>query len=130
MIGIVLLSRDEMYANLDGSIVNGPESDKEWVRNFIVDKTVFVGYKTWKTLENYVHLLALPKKWVIGELTEPCDVHFGGLESFKKYPPDRMIVHRTREVLGEGLHFKCPCGKKLISCVEMPDYTEIIYEKK
>ena len=69
-------------------------------------------------------------KWVIGELTEPCDVHFGGPNSFMEYPPDRLIVHRLRTYEPDGLKFECPCGKKLISCVEQTDYTEIIYEKR
>lgn len=130
MTGIILVSRDEYYANLDGSIIDGPASDKEWVQNFIQDKTVFVGYKTWEDIQQYPFLLTIPAKWVIGELTEPCDVHFGGPASFMKYPPDRLIMHRTRVYAGEGLKFECPCGKRLISCVELEDYTEIIYEKR
>ena len=130
MTGIILVSRDEMYANLDGSIIEGPESDKQWVREFIKDKTVFVGYLTWMSIQTYPLLILLAKKWVVEDMTEPCDVHFGGPKSFLKYPPDKLIIHRTRTVLGKGIKFECPCGKRLLSSTEMPDYTEIIYAKK
>ena len=130
MIGIILLSRDEMYAKANGDIIDGPESDKQWLRDFIKDKTVFIGYKTWESIQEFPLLLAHPLKWVVGELTEPCDVHFGGPSSFLKYPPDRLIVHRLRTYEPDGLKFDCPCGKKLISCIEQTDYTEIIYAKK
>lgn len=130
MIGIILLSREEMYARLDGTVDFGPESDKQWVREFITDKKVFVGYKTWESIQKYPKLLALPSKWVVGELTEPCDVHFGGPASFKKYPPDKLIIHRTRTFLKRGLKFNCGCGKKLLYVREYPEYTEIVYAKK
>ena len=130
MTGIVLLSRDEFYADLDGGVSWGPESDKQWVRDFIKDKVVFVGYKTWETIQKYPLLLAHPRKWVIGEPTKECEVHFGGMKTFKKYPPDRMIVHRTRTYLKKGLKYNCKCGWKLVSCKELTDYTEIIYVKK
>lgn len=129
MVGIVLLSRDEFYANLDGSMVAGPASDKTWVRNMILNKKVFVGYKTWESIQQYPYLLKLPSKWVIGELTEPCEIHFGGPASFKKYPPDILIIHRLRTYLKEGLKFECECGKKLLSCIELEDYTEITYQR-
>lgn len=130
MTGIILLSRDEFYATLDGDVSWGPESDKEWVRWFITDKVVFCGPKTWESIQQYPLLLARAKKWVTGEPTPECEVHFGGPATFEKYPPTRMIIHRTRFNLNEGLKFNCGCSKRLISCVELTDYTEIIYEKK
>ena len=130
MTGIILLSRDEFYAKLDGTIIDGPESDKQWVRDFIKDKIVFVGYKTWESIQQYPLLLAHPAKWVVGELTEPCDVHFGGPESFKKYKPDRLIIHRLRTYEHEGLKFECTCRKKLVRYEECEDYAEIEYEFK
>lgn len=128
MTGILLLSRNEFYADLQGRVDWGPKSDKDWVAGFIADKTVFVGYKTWESIQQYSFLLSLPTKWVVGELTEPCDVHFGGPASFKLYPPDKLIIHRTRTYLTEGHKFKCTCRKKLISVSELADYAEIIYE--
>ena len=125
-----MISRDNFYAELDGSIIKGPESDKIWLREFITDKTVFVGYNTWESIKNFEQLVSKPKKWVIGELTEPCEVHFGGPKSFKKYPPKKLIVHRLRTYQKEGLLFNCSCGLKLLSCEELLDYTEVIYEKR
>ncbi len=130
MTGIILISRNSMYANLDGTIIDGPQSDKQWVREMIMDKVVFVGYKTWESIQEFPYLLTLPEKWIIGELTEPCDIHFGGPKSFALYPPDKLIIHRLRTYVKEGLLFKCNCGKKLISVEELSDYTEITYEKK
>jgi len=130
MTGILLLSRDEFYADINGDVSWGPESDKLWVREFIKDKVVFVGEATWQTIQKYPLLLAYPIKWVRGEPTKECEVHFGGPKTFKKYPPNKMIIHRTRTYLKEGLKFECKCKYKLLSVDELTDYTEIIYVKK
>ena len=127
MTGIILISRDDFYADENGNVNWGPKSDKEWVKNFIKNQVVFVGYKTWEKIKTYDSLLEQAAKWVIGEPTPDCTIHFGGPASFKKYPPDRLIVHRTREYLHKGLKLECKCGKKLIDVKELPDYTEIIY---
>jgi hypothetical protein len=131
MTGVLLLSRDGYYADKDGKVEWGPESDKIWLREFIRDKVVFVGYKTWETIKPYELLKAYPRKWVIGEPSPDCEVHFGGPKTLKKYPPDRLIIHRTRFDLGEGLKFECPCHmwsvKRVIQC---EDYAEEHYEKR
>lgn len=130
MTGILLLSRDEFYADLNGDVSWGPQSDKDWVKEQIKDKVVFVGYNTWETIKDVESLVELPAEWVIGELTKKCDIHFGGPASFAMYPPDRLIIHRTRNYLGEGLKFECTCRKRLVSVEELADYTEIIYDIK
>lgn len=127
MTGLLLLSRDDFYARLDGDISWGPQSDKDWIKEMIKDRIVFVGYKTWETIKDLDFLVSLPKEWVIGEPNEHCQIHFGGPASLVKYPPDKLIIHRTRDYLKEGLKFECNCHKKLISVQELPDYTEIVY---
>ncbi len=128
MTGIMLISANNKYADDNGGLSWGPKSDKEWVRAFIEDKVVFVGYNTYQTVKN-LKVLA-PSRWVFNRPSFDTEVHFGGYKSLWKFPPERLILHKTRESIDSRRNFKLPPGYVRVSRLELPDYTEIIYERR
>lgn len=128
MTGLLLLSRDNYYANEDGSVAWGPKSDKEWVKKFIKGHSVLVGYNTYQSIKGYRELMA-SARWTN---TPPAIISFGGIKTFLRYPPDEFIVHKTYENLGGGL--KLPAdffkGYKLVKKEKLMDYEERTYVKK
>lgn len=113
MIGLILLSANNMYANSVGEVDWGPAEDKAWLKEQIKGKNVLVGYSTFATLSKYPKLLALAKQWFVPAYEriygfknvcriDPLDtdisrlnidINFGGPHTFAKYPPDKIIAH-------------------------------------
>jgi dihydrofolate reductase len=128
MTGIMLISSNNKYADKNDSVSWGPKADKEWVRAFIEDKVVFVGYNTYETVKDLNTLK--PRKWVVGEPTLDCQVHFGGYKTLWKYPPDKLIIHKTRFPISSTHDFQLPPGYVRVDRLEFSDYVELVYEKR
>ncbi len=131
MTGILLLSENNCFADEDGKVSWGPAADKLWVRRMIFQKKVFVGYHTWKSIQSHYSLLDLPSSW---QFVNPMDatIHFGGPKSFKSFPPDRFIIHKTRTPIA-GMFFDMNWledNYELTDSSDCPEYTELIYAKK
>ena len=131
MTGILLLSRDNCYADQQGSVAWGPPEDKWWVRNMIYNKKVFIGKRTWRTIEAMSSLVDLPTTW---QFVHPmdADIHFGGPKSFKAFPPDSFIIHRIHKDI-RGLAFDMDwlnANYELVTIHERVLWQELHYAKK
>lgn len=127
----MLLSKNNCYADENGSVHWGPPGDKWSVRSAIYGKKVFVGRATWKTIEKYTTLVDLPEEWIFDTPGE-ADIHFGGPKSFYKYPPDSFIIHRTyTEIAGLSFNmFWLENNYKLVGTKKLLEYEVLLYEKQ
>ena len=130
MTGLILLSYDGFYADSAGNIIKGPKADKQWLLRKITGKRVLIGWKTWESIKNYKKLISAPDFWSIGKLHGYCDYNFGGPKTFAKYPPDKIIVHRTYFNQETGLKFEGLRDYVLVSWKTYGSYKEEIYEKR
>ncbi len=154
MIGVILLSKDNFYADRSGKVGWGPSSDKAWLRAFIANEIVIVGHNTFESIRDFESLICLPKKWLVDSKNKvygiknamrfckdcheafPKDndptINFGGPSNFKKYPPDKIIVHKTYEDIGAGLKLDDNFfdGYEIFSTMQEPEYEVINYVKK
>ena len=131
MIGILLLSANNCYADMNGGVEWGPAEDKLWVRNFIYNKSVFVGKATWKTIDQFSSLIDLPHTWQF-EHPMNAEVHFGGPKSFKKFPPTEFFIHRLYDDI-EGKTFDMQWledNYELKASVKKQPWEELYYVKK
>lgn len=154
MIGVLLLSKDGFYADKSGSVDWGPGSDKIWLRSFIRNEIVIVGHNTFESIRDFEGLLCLPTKWLVSSRSKiygvlnalrfckdcheafPKDedptVNFGGPKNLIKYPPDKIIVHKTYDNLDRGLKLEPDFFKdyEIFSTNQEPEYEVINYVKK
>ena len=130
MTGVMLLSADNYYADEEGKVDWGPEADKLWLRRYITDEVVLIGHNTWSTIEHLDKLLKLAT-WTFTD-AKNATINFGGFNTWKKFPPDLFIVHRTYENLNGG--FKLPRDffddYREVKTYRYQTYEEILYEKK
>jgi dihydrofolate reductase len=151
MIGIMLVSSDWFCADDTGDVSWGPAKDKQWVKEFITGKTVLVGYSTFMTISKFPKLLALAKTWYVPTYdriygfknvasVNPLDdlsplaieVNFGGVETFKKYSPAKLIIHQAMAKLNSGYTFPVDFlnGYELANNIDCGSYLEYEYVKK
>lgn len=129
MTGVLLLSKNNCYADKNDGVDWGPKEDKQWLADFIKDKDVFIGHKTYELIKDYKSLQ--PRSW---QLVHPMNatVHFGGPSTFKKFPPEKLIVHQTYNSI-DGKAFDTDwlaANYSVISTNTLDTYKEYIYEKK
>ena len=131
MIGIMLVSADNYISDKKDGVSWGPKEDKDWLRDFIKNKIVFVGVNTWRSIRSF-DIVKDPHYWVVGTPTEQCEIHFGGMRSLNKYPPDMLILHRSPNILGElgGDKFEPTFNMLKVSEHWNGHYTEEIYYVK
>lgn len=148
MIGIMLVSNDWFCADDNGSVAWGPEADKHWVHEAIKGKSVLVGYSTFTTISKYPKLLAMAKQWYVPTFDRiygfknvaslnplddidnlAIDINFGGVETFKKYPPDTLVIHQASITLGSGYSFPTAWldNYELVNNVDKGSYLELEY---
>ncbi len=128
MIGVILVSADGYISDKNGRVDWGPMEDKVWLRHFIRDKIVFTGVNTWRSIRAF-DIVKVPYYWVVGEPTPNCQVHFGGMKSLNKYPPDVLIIHRSPNTLGlkGGEKFEPTFSMTKLSEHWNGHYTEEVY---
>lgn len=154
MTGLMLISGDWNYADKFGSVEWGPAVDKEWLKQVIKNKTCLVGFNTFETIKEFKGLMNAPTKWYVPAyeplygFNKVCRLHplefdldylkidynLGGLETWKKYPPNKLIIHKVDSVLLGDTGHKLPQEflhqYVLESMEELEFYTELIYVKK
>jgi dihydrofolate reductase len=130
MIGVMLLSSDGFYADTVGSVSWGPNSDKQWLHNLIKDQEVLVGHNTFVSISMFPKLMKLAT-WV-DKPTKRTTINFGGLKTWKKYPPDIFIVHKTYKPLHSGFKLADNFfdGYLRVTSYKETYYEEIVYGKK
>jgi len=108
---IIMLSKDNFFADINGEVNFGCKEDKRWVSNQIKDKIVLVGYKTYISIKKYPKLCSQPSKWIIYDKqtvnidTSDIDINFGGLKTIQRFPSKILEVHRMETNIGVGLKF-------------------------
>jgi len=154
MTGVILLSKDDFYADNSGSVAWGPSSDKAWLRHFIQGEIVIVGHETFQTIKDFDGLMCLADKWLVDSRSKvygvknamrfckdcheafPADsnptINFGGPKTLMKYKPDTIIVHKADVTLGKGRALPDDFfdDYEIESSSTEPEYEVIIYVQK
>lgn len=106
MIGVMLVNQDFVTA-FDGVILRGPASDKKWLANFVKNKIVVVGSKTYeadlihipKFVASMKELIIIGRNYAALEDVDlsKVDLCLGGATLIDTIRPETLILHQIYE---------------------------------